>query len=378
MTMLVSACGDDGSDQPTPLLKVGQTRQYTGTTTRAEVYANPSGTQQNNTLEYTFVQNVSVLQAPSGAPADFDVQSSYTYTVVQDPGVGVVPVSEMVDTYENLLVSGNTQQVTQFGSKTVTVSNDETSNALGNGPYTETNSTTASFTTARDNFPYPLQTGATLTAPQSESETIVFTDVNASNAAPSNGTNVGYTLTRMENDDGSFSYTQTNVTNTSFVRTQNSDGSGTETYMGATSSTATTIGVPVENSGAYTIPVSVTTNAGTTTNYSAQDWYPKNALPSSPLVLESRNVVGPASTLPSECNGAVLKPGIYEIDTTTSSLSPLGPTYTTIATRNFNAADGAMICELTTQMEMVYNLDTGVLVSTTTTTTSEILSAINY
>jgi len=371
---------DDSSVQSSPLLQVGQTRQYTGATTRAVVYANPTGTQQDNTLEYTFVENVSVLQAPSGAPANFDVQGSYAYTVVQDPGVGVVPLSETVDNYENLLTSGNSQQITQLGSKTVTVSNDETSDALGDGPYTETNTTTATFGTARDNFPYPLQTGATMTTPQSESETIVFTDLNANNAPPSNGSNIGYTITRTENDDGSYSYTQSNVNGTSFSRTQNADGSGTETYTGATSSTDTTLGVPVQSSGGYTIPVSVVVNAArtTTTDYSAQDWYPGSALPSSPLVLESRNVVGPTSTLPSECAGAVTKPGIYEIDTTTNSLNPWGPTYATTATRNFSASDGASICQLTTETQMVYSLDTGALVSTTTTTTSQILSAINY
>lgn len=385
MTVLLSACGG-GDDSPaqlaqsTPLLQIGQTRQYTGTTTRAVVYANPTGTQQDNTLEYTFVQSVSVLQAPSTAPADFDVQSSYAYTVVRDPGVGVVPISQMLDTYENLLSSGNSQQITQLGSKTVTVSNDETSDALGDGQYTQTNTTTATFPTARNNFPYPLQTGATMTTPQSENETIIFTDVNASDAPPPNGTNIGYTLTRTENDDGSYSYTQSNVNGTSFSRTQNSDGSGTETYTGATSSTDTTLGVPVESSGVYTIPVSVTVNAANiiTTNYSAQDWYPNNALPSSPLVMETRNVVGPTSTLPADCSGAIMKPGMYEIDTSTNSLSPWGPTYTTNATRNFSAADGASICQLTTQTEMVYALDTGALVSTTTTTTSQILSAINY
>jgi len=136
----------------------------------------------------------------------------------------------------------------------------------------------------------------------------------------------------------------------------------------------------VTNNGVNTIPISETVNATktTTTNYSAADWYPNNGQPSSPLVLETRNVVGPASTLPSECAGAVLRPGIYEIDTTTNSLSPWGPTYTMTTTRNFAAADGASICTLTTEVESAYNLDTGDLVSTTTTTTVLYLNSINY
>jgi hypothetical protein len=263
---------------------------------------------------------------------------------------------------------------------TVTVSNDETSNALGNGPYTQTSTTTATFTTPRDNPAYPLQTGATQTVPQSETETIVFTDVNGSDAAPSNGTNVGYTITRTENDDGSYTYQQANVNGTTFSRTQNSDGSGSQTYTGATSSTDWTVGVPVMNNGVNTLPISETVNATkmTTTNYSAADWYPNNGQPSSPLVLETRNVVGPASTLPSECTGAVLRPDIYEVDTTTNSLSPWGPAYTMTTTRNFAAADGASICTLTTEVESAYSLDTGDPVSTTTTTTALYLNSINY
>lgn len=383
--VLVASCGTggvggDGSAQMNPILQVGQQRSYTGTTTRAVVYANPTATQQSNTLVYTFTENVAVQPAPTGAPGTFDVQATYAYTVVQDPGSGVVPMSETTDTYENLLTSGNTQQVTSLGAKTVTVSDDETSNALGNGPYTETQTTTATYPTVRDNFAYPLQTGATMTTPQSENATIVFTDLNASGASPSNGTNVGYTITRTEDDDGSYSYTQANTNGTSFSRTQNSDGSGSQTYTGATSSTDWTLGVPVAANGANTIPITETVNSSrtTTTDYSAQDWYPNDGTPNSPLVLETRNVVGPASSLPAECANAVVKPGIDEIDTTTTSLSPWGPNYTTTATRNFSAADGASVCQLTTTTESTYALDTGDLVSTTTTTTSLSLNSINY
>ena len=384
-SVLVSACGGAGGDgggstQVTPLLQVGQQRTYTGTTTRAVVYANQTATQQNNTLVYNFTENQAVQQAPTGAPANFDVQISYAYTVVTDPGTGVVPLSQTVDDYENLTTTGSTQQVTTLGEKDVTVSNDETANALGNGPYTQTLSVSETFPTPRPNFSYPLQTGATMTSPQSADETTTFTDVNASGAPPTNGSNVGYTLTRTENDDGSFSYQQANVTGTNFSRTQNSDGSGSQTYTNPTSTTDWTLGVPVANNGVNTIPITETVTAThvTTTNYSAQDWYPNGGAVSSPLILSTRNVVGPASSLPTECANAVAKPGIYEVDTTTDSLVPWGPTYTTTATRNFSAADGASVCQLTTTTESTYALDTGALVSTTTTTTSLYLSAINY
>jgi hypothetical protein len=382
VAVLVSSCGggDDSSSPASPILQVGMQRQYTGTATRTVVYASPSTTQQNNTLEYTFDENQSVQQASASAPGDFDVHTEYTYTVVQDPGVGTAPLSETVDTYEDLLTSGGTQTVTTLGQQTVTLSNDETSNALGNGPYTATSTTTASYTTPRDNFPYPLQSGATMTVPQSETQTVTFTDVNASGSPPSNGSNVGYTLTRTENDDGSYSYKTDYVNGATLSRILNADGSGSQTYTSATSTTETTVGLPVAANGVDTIPITVTVDSTkmTTTNYSAADWYPGNGAPNSPLVLATRTVVGPTSTLPSGCNGAVLRPNVYEIDTTTTSLNPMGSSYSNTTTRNFSAADGASVCQLSTETVSNYDLHTGGLVSTTTTTTATLLSMINY
>jgi hypothetical protein len=364
LAALVSSCGGGGSsNQSSPILEVGMQRQYGGTVTRSVVYANPTATMQSNTLVYTFLEKQSVQQAANGAPATFDVNSAYTYSVVQDPGVGTVPLSQTVDTYENLRIAGDSQTVTTVGQKVVAVSNDETSNALGNGPYTETSTTTSTFTTPREGFPYPLQTGATMTTPQSETQSITFTDVNASGSAPSNGSNVGYTTTRSENDDGSFSYQSTYVNGNTSSRTQDSNGSGSETFTSATSSTTTTVGLPVTANGANTIPVtrSVTSTTTTDTNYSAADWYPDNGVPNSPLVLQSRTVVGPASSLPSECGGAVLRPNIYEIDTTTTALNTVAASYSATTTRNFSAGDGASICQLSTETTSAYDLLTGAI-----------------
>lgn len=387
IAMLLSACGSGSGDvgdggppnQPAPLLQVGMQRQYAGTATRTVVYADPTTTSPNNTLAYSFTENQSVLQAPAGAPAFFDVHTDYAYTITQDPGVGTVPVSQSVDTYENLLVSGASQMVTSLGQAVVTVSGDETSNLLGNGPYTETTTTSSTFPTPRDNFPYPLQAGATLTVPQSAVETISFTDVNTSGAAPSNGSNVGYSDNRTENDDGSFSYLSTYVNGNTFSRTQNSDGSGSQVFTSATSTTATTVGLPAVVGGVNTIPVevTVTTTSPTTTDYSAADWYPANGVPNAPLVLESRSVVGPAS-LPPECNGALQLPGIYEVDTTTTSLGTIGTSYSVTTTQNFSAANGATVCTISSETQSAYDLQTGALVSTTTTNTVTQLTGINY
>jgi len=380
LAVIVSSCGGGDGSQLSPILQVGMQRQYVGTTTRAVVYANPTATLQNNTLVYTFTLNETVQQAAASAPANFDVQNDYTYAVVQDPGVGTVPISQTVDIYENLITSGGTQTVSSLGQKVVSISSDETSNALGNGPYTETSTTASSYQMARDNFSYPLQTGATMTSPESETQTIAFADLNASGAAPSNGSNVGYTITRSENDDGSYSYQTAYVNGNTFSRMQNSDGSATQTYTSATATSTTTVALPATVNGVDTIPVSVTVDSThtTNTNYSAADWYPDNGSPNSPLVLETKIVVGPTSSLPADCNGAVLRPNIYEIDTTTTSLNPIGASYSSTTTRNFSAGDAASVCQLSTETASSYDLDTGALVSTTTTTTTTTLSAINY
>jgi hypothetical protein len=309
------------------------------------------------------------------------VHSDYTYTVVTDPGVGTVPISQTVDAYDNLQVADGNQTVISFGQNVVAVSNDETSNALGGGPYTETSTTATTYTTPRDNFPYPLQTGATMTTPQSETQTTTFTDLNASNDPPPDGSDVGYTMNRTENADGSFTYKSTYVNGNTYSRTQNSDGSGSETFTTATGTTATTVGVPVTADGTSTIPIVRTVIAKTAaaTNYSAADWYPgTDGAPSSPLVLVSRTVVGPTSTLPAECTGAVVQPYIYEIDTTTTNLSTVGASYSTTTQRNFSAGNGASVCELSTEVSSSYDLLTGALTATTTTTTTTILASINY
>jgi hypothetical protein len=136
----------------------------------------------------------------------------------------------------------------------------------------------------------------------------------------------------------------------------------------------------VAANGANTIPVTrtVTSSTPADTNYSAADWYPDNGVPNSPLVLETKNVVGPTSSLPSECSGAMLQPNIYEIDTTTTDLNTVGASYSATTTRNFSAGDGATVCQLSTETTSSYDLLTGALISTTTTTTTTLLSAINY
>jgi hypothetical protein len=386
IVMLLSACGGGGhgdydgnqNNQPVPILQVGMQRQFVGNATRTVVYTSPTATTPNNTLAYTYTESQNVYQAPFNAPAYFDINSVYTYTVTQDPGVGVVPISQTVDDYRNLYFNGPNQFTSELEQTSTTRSNDETANALGGGPYTQTTSTTSNYPTPRSGLTFPLQTGETNPIPQSSNQTITFADLNSANAPPPNGSNVGCTRTRTQNNDGSFSFQQTGVTGTNETLTENSDGSAAYTITSASSTNSTTIGAPVLASGVYTIPVNrtVTSSTPSNTNYSAVDWYPGAALPPTPLIVENQTVVGPVMTLPAQCAGAYLQPDMFEVDTNTTNLNTVNGLYTVTATRAFNS-NGVAVCTLTTTTANSYTLNTGALFSTTTTQTTSVLTSMN-
>lgn len=381
--MLLSACGG-GTDSTSsaPILQVGMQRQYVGTVMRSVTYTHPSGDVPTSTLTYTFVENQSVRAAASSDQADYDVHSDYTYTVTADPGIGTVPITQSVDSYENLLTSGNSQTTQTVAQNTTLVSNDESSDALGGGPYNETTTSSASFPTARSSFSYPLQNGATMNVPQSAISSIAFTDVNADGTSPPNGSNIGYSRTRIENDDGSFSYQTTYVNGNSGNLTQNADGSGSYVFTSPTANTMTTLALPTSSSGSSSLPVvrsstPSATGVTTSTDYAAADWYPNNGAPNTPLVLQAEAVVGAVSTLPAGCQGAVLRPDIYEIDTTTTNEATINASFSMTTTQSFNA-DGVTVCSLSQATSYAYDLLTGELTSTTTTTTTTTLNSINY
>ena len=253
ITLLLSACGggsgsDSGSGQtvvtPPPILQVGMQRQYVGTTTQSVAYVNPTGTQKNYTLAYTSTRLLNVLQAPADAPAPFDVHSVYTYTLTQDPGVGSVPISETVDAYQNLVVSGSGQAASTVAETTTTVQNDETSNALGGGPYTSISTSNFTYPTPQTGLFYPLQTGATLSVPQAYVNNFTFSDLNAGGMTPPNGQNVGYTGMEIQNSDGSFTTRRTRANGVALGTTVNSNGSASFWSTGGTNVYTTTIGVP--------------------------------------------------------------------------------------------------------------------------------------
>ncbi len=157
----------------------------------------------------------------------------------------------------------------------------------------------------------------------------------------------------------------------------NSDGSGSYSSAGGTTAYVATIGVPVNASGIYTIPVNYTFTAPTSssTNYSAADWYPGNGVPPTPLASETRTVIGPVTTLPDACNGALAQPNMYEIDTSETVLTTTG-SYLVSATRGFNS-NGVSVCSLLQQTNTSYNLQTGAVSETATTQTTTVLTALS-
>ena len=384
--LVISACGGGGggsssTGQTTPILQAGMQRLYSGSATRTVVYATPTSSSPNNTLTYSFTEVQNVLQAPASAPASFDINSVYAYKVTLDPGTGTVPVSQVVDDYRNLVVTGSSQATSDVAQNSTVLNSDESANALGGGPFVQTTVTASTYTTPRPGLSYPLQTAAVLTVPQSAVQQISFGDLNLSGAAPSDGSNVAYTNARTQANDGSFSFRRVYVNGNVDSYTENSNGSASYTAVTASGSTTTTVGVPVMANGVYTIPVNrtVLSSSPSTKNYSAADWYAGAALPATPLIQQTETVVGPVSSLPTQCNGALAQPNMYEIDTTTNNLNTTNGTYSVTTTRAFSSSSkGVTVCTLTNEVSSVYAVLTGALTSTTTTQTTSLLAALNY
>ena len=393
VTLLLSACGGgdlsvgvdvpigpSGSGTPNvaPLLQAGMQRQFAGSVVRVVTYAMPDATHINNTLAYTFNQTQNVLQAPASAPANFDLNSTYTYTITQDPGTGSVPIAQTVDDYRDLYLDKYGQYTVDVAQTSSAIASDETANALGGGPYQQTTQTSTNYTTPRAGLYFPLQSGDSITLPQSYTQTVSFTNTNSANVAPPNNVNQAYTRSRTEYDDGAFFYQQNNANGSSVAVTQHSDGTGSITSANATNSTTHSVGLPSLLNGGYTIPITsaVTSSTSTITNYAALDWYPSGALPNEPLVSETQTVVGPVSSLPAQCSGALVLPNVMQINTVTTSLNTVQSSYSTTNTQSFNS-NGITLCSLSTQTTNSYSLETGLLFSTTVTTTNLVLTASN-
>lgn len=385
--VLLSACGGGGgnsgkpsggggSSNPNAILKVGTQRQYVGTTTRNVVYANPTAGEKNNTLSFNFIETTKVLQAPASSGAAFDVQGNYVYTVTKDPGTGTVPVSETIDSYQNLITNGGTQATSTVGELVHEVATDESANALGNGPFTATTVTSYTYPAAIPGPSYPLRSGTSLPLPATEVLNISFKDVNASGKAPSSG-GVAYTSKLTKNSDGSYA-TLTNWANGATASEDvNSNGSATFSSTNGPASFTTTIGQPAMVNGAYRIPVNyhVTSPTASNSNFSAVDWYPGNAQANAPMTSHTKTIIGAVATLPSACKGALTQPNMFEIDTADSILSTAG-TYEVNKVQSYTS-NGVEVCAISQRTVTDYNVYSGAVESTTTTQSVGMLKSIN-
>jgi hypothetical protein len=380
--VLVCACGGGSGSltspsvptgpPPAPILVNGATYQYSGSVTTTLAYTSPTPTQLNSSGAATYTDLVTVQPSAGGAPAPFDVQHVYQFTATQTPVYGVEPEQQTTDDYENQTFTGGSESLFLAGTKTATTGIDLSAGVrLGGGPFTDTATTTTTYTTPQTLGVYPLQTGAVLAEPLARTATGTTVDTNAGGTIGGGGPS-----TTTYQNDGSFTRTSTAAANGSVTnQTESGNGTGQSTQTFVTGNTTQdAIAVAQSAGGIFTIPVTVTTTAGGASMTNATDWYPGNGLPPAPLATTTRTVKGPIA-LPAACGFSGTAPAVTEIDVALGSLDVFG-SLTVTSTRVFDAA-GITVCRLQTSTTGSYALTTGALTETETTTQTETLTSSN-
>jgi hypothetical protein len=391
LVLVLSACGGNGGTTPSPrptptvspVLVPGTVGQYSGTDIITHVFPNPTGTQANYTAGYTFKLTRSIESAAAGAPAAIDINALTTYTTTQDPGTGVTNVSTTTDTFTNQVAVNGGTSLQEVASKSVATGIDESAGALGGGPFTKVSTTTTTYASPQINGVYPLVAGASVSEPIGRTVTASATDANG--VVSDTATVFDISSTDAVNSDGSYTLVQQLSNGESQTTVEGSNGSGTIAASGPLYTLSDTIGVPVNPGTGFTIPITtykqyVTTGAtpaptATTVAYSAADWYPGNAAPTSPFQTDTVTVKGAAASLPSACAGAIAEPNVFEIDTSTATLN-IDASYATETQQSFNS-NGTPVCVLRTVTTNAYNLTTGLLSQTTTETYAEVLTSLS-
>jgi hypothetical protein len=347
------------------------------------VYASPTANQSNYTAGYTFTVARSIAAAAAGAPAAIDVHAVTAYTIAQNPGTGVADISTTADTFDNqVAVTGGTS-LQEVAVNTVAVGTDESAGASGGGPFTKTTTTNTSYASPQLIGVYPLVAGATVDEPIGRTVATTATDANGGNADTTTVFDVS--SNNVVNSDGSYSLAEQLSNGESQTDVESSNGSGTIGATGPAYVLADTIGVPVASGTGYAIPVTTDQQfatlgatpapTATTMPYSAADWYPGGALPASPLQTDTVTVKGAATALPAGCAGAVSEPNVFEIDTTSTTLNVVQPSYAMTTQQSFNS-NGNPVCILRTTTTKNYALTTGLLAQTTTETFAQILTSL--
>ncbi len=346
---------------PQTILVPGTTNQYSGTETIAITFVHPTVKTPNSNAVYSTAETDTVSAAGAGAPAPYDVRQTITYTTKTPPTYGIQQLSATVDNYENVTAGPGGSQILTFTQDNVhSTGKDFTSIISHGGSGALTDDTQSSYPSPLTLAVYPLTAGASWSVEQARTVMAHLRIAAASGILASD-------LTMTYPPDGSYTLTGTLTNGDTTNRTQNANGSATETNTGPSPSTGT-IGVPTNASGPWLIPV---TSNGTA--YHIVDYYPGGELPVQPLSAGTVTVVGAVSTLPSSCPVSGTFPNVVEYDSSGYGLDVLEGGVLTTSSRTFDS-NGLTICLLATHTTKYYTLSTGLLDYTNATDTSSYLT----
>ena len=369
----LSACNGSASPStpnvsftPLPFLVPGSTAHYAGTFSEVVTYASPSAKQPNSTGVYKTADVETVSAAPSSAPAPFDVHRRITYTVTTVPSSGIQLQQRVIDSFESSTVTATSQTIAQASVTTKTSGIDQTANRVeGNGPYKYSNDSTTTYATPRILFVFPFVAGST-NVPLARTVTDVQRSANGAGEVYSDRN----TTSKYE-DSGAFSETGSIASDETTRVKANANGTAVVANSG-TSLFRETTSLPIEQDGAFHIPVDRVVN-GVSTSYMAADWYPGNAAPPSPLASTAETVKGPSS-VPPRCGVSGHTAGVEEVDSSSATVDVVSGSYTTGRTQTF-VSDGSIVCRITYSKVEAHSVETGLPVSTTTDTFAEGLTA---
>ncbi len=148
--------------------------------------------------------------------------------------------------------------------------------------------------------------------------------------------------------------------------TINADGTGSLLQKTQTGGDQFSFGVPVQQGGAFVIPVTYTDKNGTK-SYTVPDWYPGHALPVPPFITDSNTDLG-VQMPPAACSKGPQIPAAH-IRETTNSMDLFG-NISVITQDGYYAPSRGLICYTSTETDTTYDYtDSGALLDTFTTST---------
>ena len=196
-----------------------------------------------------------------------------------------------------------------------------------------------------------------------------WTNSNAINFSASRGpANQHVDETEVRHNDGSdvhtYTHTDGNAADTyTNTFTTNANGSGSVAHQAPTGSYTYSIGVPVQQGGAFVIPITYTDQSGPQ-SYTVPDWYPGNGVPAAPFASLSATNLGVQTPPPACSKGPQISASHVRLSQT--SLGLLSGTETLVEDFYYTASMG-LICYTSTDTVKFYDyLDTGALTDTGT------------